>query len=323
MVKTINQTLPPSIAEAYRRVLVPRYNSINNNRSQALNSNIYHGPPDYIPVYYMRRARNAAMYLLNEFEPNLSKAGRNSFIFARMSEILSDNFNPVYWHQLTIAGDKCSLDTPTCNLDVGGVAPAYQDPLRRASFCQYGTINQSYDTPAPEAPWPNPFSGWYGEVNATQYKDIWLAQRTFKLNSPVSLNWFHNRPIFAVLNESWDIDASFRGNRMWFSSSVISNWGFSWPYNSTTRYPMRPHVSSLFKSRLRIPPASTPWNHVFVKKSIVDLHEAAWRYWDFNSAYIEMVACPTPPMGRYFARNDSIQCWYDVSVQAYTAKDSI
>lgn len=312
-------TIPPSLLTAYNRVLRPHDRYDQAGISVQLRGTIkYPTAVDTRPVT-LQRARAAAAWLGDEHAAGMSHAARLDFETQRTNDILARSFAAPYWAAASVLADETQDAIVSCVPDPGGVAPAYADPLRQASWCTMYYVNTTYANPPVHTSPPSPSAGWYGEVDSLFYADVWFAQKRLAYSFPVNIGSGANQPIYADLTYALEMSASFRGNKMWASvtiapavTDVFPLW--FWPWE-----PARAFLHNEFMHKLPIAPDATPWSQTITASLPLDLRYAnVLRSQAFANKVILYVA-PIPAHGRYFARNDDVQVWLTASADLYYA----
>lgn len=319
MAKVANLAIPPSLLAQYIGVLRPADRYDQPGTAVQLRGTVFNPtPPDRRPIT-LQRARVAAAWLGARHAIGMSPRSRRDFETARVNEILARDFAAPYWAPATALYDRTQSVTPLCVLDEGGVAPAYADPARRASWCVYRDVAATYVNPPPETSPPNPSAGWFGDVQATQYQDRWYAQRRFDFSTPVSIGGAGDAPIWADIAATLALSASHRGNRMWASLTLatVSNPFYEPPNPPYER--SRAFIRREFVYRLPVSPAATPWAQTITRNLALDLRHAGGAGYEADNRWLVFYIAPTPPHGRYFARNDWCRCWLAAAAAAYYA----
>lgn len=319
MTTVVNIAIPPSLLSLYNKVLRPWNRYDYPDTQLEIRGDIRYPSPYISKNITLTRARVAAAWLGDRHASGMSKRARQDFETARVNEILARSFVAPYWSAATVVSERTENAIPSCVLDVNGVAPAYQDPARRASWCVYRFINNVYVNPAPETSPPNPSAGWYGEVAATQYQDIWLAQKRYEFSFPVNIGTSTDTPYWADVSFAHDMSASFRGNKLWPSVTLCPVTAISLPKYSAGFEPARAFLRNQFMYHFPISAAATPWSQSVSSSLPLDLRFADPDQRYLNANYCVFYICPIPAHGRYFARNDTVQVWLTTTAVAYYA----
>lgn len=319
MTTIINIAIPPALLELYNRVLRPRNRYDYPNTQVEVRGTIRNPVTTLSKNITLTRARVAAAWLGDRHASGMTKRARQDFETARVNEIMARSFVAPYWSSATLVSDRTENSVPACVLDVNGVAPAYQDPARRASWCVYRKIVTDYANPPAETSPPNPSAGWYGEVAATQFQDVWFAQRRLIFQFPVNIGTGTDTPFWADVSWTSDMSASFRGNKMWASVTICPLTAFSLPLYAPGFEPARAFLKNIFMYKFPVDAAATPWSQTVTQQIPIDLRFAHPDPKYINATYCLLYVAPIPAHGRYFARNDTVQVWLDVSADAYYA----
>lgn len=309
MARVTNLVIPPSLLDSYLHLLVPRDRCDQPDESVQLRGTIYHPIQTDTRPLVLRHAREAAAWLGDEHASGMTRRARQDFETTRVNEILDRDFTAPYWAEATSVADETQSLPVTCVLDVDGVGPAYQDPLRRASWCTEYKGTTTYANPAPHTSPPNPSAGWYGDVAATQFEDRWFAQKHHYFDFPVVVGTNGTVPLWADVSVTLELSASFRGNRMWASTVLAATPAPSFPFPTAANEYGRAMIVNGFIYRLPLDPPATPWSQTIVKDFPIDLRKL---YADPSYASATKMVFwvgAIPPHGRYFSRNDWCQCW--------------
>lgn len=319
MAKVTNLVIPPSQLQWYISLLRPANRYDQPGTAVQLRGTVFNPtPPDTRPIT-LQRARIAATWLGDRHAAGMSARARQDFETARVNEIIARVFAAPYWTAATALYDRTQSETPNCVLNVDGVAPAYQDPLRRASWCVYGKNMTTYANPAPNTEPPDPSAGWYGDVQATQFQDRWFAQKRFDFSTPVSIGGAADAPIWASIATTLDLSASFRGNKLWASINLATDAEPAyWPPDAGFEY-SRAFLAREFIYRFPITAPATPWAQSVTHEIALDLRHAGGTDYTAGDKWIILYVAPIPPHGRYFARNDWCRCWLTATAAAYYA----
>jgi len=320
MAKVTNQSVPPSLADLFSSVISSTdwYNRTDTIAKLSPSIRLPTTVDDRAEL--LRRAYQAAEDYADNEIGKIDTSARRAFRNARLAEILSAGFTTDWWYSCDIPNTKVRVKVPYCYSSPDAVAPAYQDPARIAAHCSYGNWSSQYDTPAAHSDLPTPSLGWRGEVQSGQWKDLWCTSMMVDAWPPYIVTHKTKRPLWAVIDYSIDLSASFRGNRLWGSLNIGCQAASS--YLDSSDYNRKLHNTITPEHRYYIPidPPATPWSQTITGQAIIDLHGLQYRP-DTSTKYHMLIhISPIPAWGRYFARNDFVQCWVDVSVAVWQAK---
>ena len=319
MTRITGLAIPPSLLAQYNKLLIPLYRYDYAATSVQLRGAVRNPPAVDTRPLTLQRARIAAAWLGDRHAATLSRRARQDFETQRVNEILARNFAAPYWAAATMVSDMTEDATPQCVLDINGVAPAYQDPNRQASWCVYRKIANVYANPAPQTSPPNPSAGWYGDVQSLVFEDRWWAQRRYEFSFPVNIGTNTDTPVWGDLSITHEMSASFRGNRLWASVTIAPLTTPSLPRYGAGFEPARAFLQNTFAYRLPIAPAATPWDQTVTRNLAIDLRWADPEKYYNNATYLVLYIAPIPAHGRYFARNDWVQVWLTTTAAAYYA----
>lgn len=319
MTRITGLAIPPSLLAQYNKLLIPLYRYDYAATSVQLRGAVRNPPAVDTRPLTLQRARIAAAWLGDRHAAAMSARARQDFETQRVNEILARNFVAPYWAAATQVSDMTEDVVPQCVLDVAGVAPAYQDPNRQASWCVYRKAASVYANPAPHTSPPSPSAGWYGDVQALVYADRWYAQKRHELQFPVNIGTNTDTPVWGDLTITHEMSASFRGNRLWASVTIAPFTTPSLPFRAIGFELAYAFLKNTFAYRLPISPAATPWSQTVSRSLAIDLRWADPRKYYGNAAYMALFIAPTPAHGRYFARNDQVQVWLTTSATAHYA----
>lgn len=314
----VGQIIPPSLQQEYAKTTrtIDSWDTAPIQAQQAYS--VQH------PIVYDRRSEArrdayiAAEWIQRTNVPGLKARSKTLFIADRVAEIVAGSFNASYWSSHAPSNTYAEKRLPSCVLDVDGVAPGYQDPARRASWCTYFAFPDRYSVPAPESPLPSPSPGWYGDVQGTQWQDRWLVSLRYEHDIGTQIGDSTDTPLWIKCDLTWGLSASHRPNRMWASANISServlDWYFREPFGTWKSDYIRPN----YVYRLPLNAGSPPWSQSVSRSIILDVRRRGLLQAAINNAIkIQTMVTPTPPHGRYFARNDWAQCWLYATCTAY------
>jgi hypothetical protein len=320
MAKVTNQTVPPSLADLFSSVISSTDWYNRSDTIAKLNPAIRRPSTVDDRSELLRRAWQAAEDYADNEIGMIDTSARRAFVEARLAEILTAGFTTDWWYSVPIANTKVRVRVPFCYSNPGAVAPAYQDPARIAATCQYNAWSSQYNVPAAHSDLPTPSLGWRGEVQSGQWKDLWCTSLLYDAFASYVVSHKTKRPMWAVVDYSIDLSASFRGNRLWGSLNIGCQAASS--YTTSDDYNSKLHNTVSPEHRFYIPinPPATPWSQTITGRSIIDLHGLQYRPKTSNYYHMLIHITPVPAWGRYFARNDFVQCWVDTSIAVWQAK---
>lgn len=319
MTRVTSLAIPPSLLGAYNKILVPTNRYDQAGEFVQLRGTVRNPIAIDKRPLSLRLARAAATWLGDQHAAGMSKSARQDFETQRTNEVLARSFVAPYWSAGAVLADQTQDAVVTCVPDPGGVSPAYADPLRQASWCTMYYVNNTYANPAPNTAPPNPSAGWYGEVAALSYQDIWFAQKRLAWSFPVNIGSAANQPLFVDLSYTLDMSSSFRGNKMWASVTIaptVTN--FLPPFVSPWE-PARAFLLNEFMQRLPVAAPATPWSQTITTTLPLDVRFANAIRPQSNANKIVLYVSPIPAHGRYFSRNDFVQVWLTTVASAYYA----
>jgi hypothetical protein len=256
-------------------------------------------------------AAAAATWLANAWIGQKEAFGWSEFYAARFNEVMTKNLEAPYWRSLETTWDRTGIAYPEVGPFKGTVNPAYDDPFRQPTECQYHNYDRLYDTPTFPSMGADKSPGWAGAVDAGYFKDLWHATRILAFTIPTAQRTTTRRPIILHVTAAIRCTATLRGNVIWFAIGTKARIvGTSWTPSLDDK--PQAHYKPSWKFTGAIPDA-TPggWLH--------DESVDTWRYGSWNtlstqpsSGQIVAVEIGTPPsLGRYYARNDSIVVLHD------------
>lgn len=260
---------------------------------------------------------DAATWLTAAWHGGGDPATQSAFYAARFNEVVARQFASPYWAMLELESDKTGVSYPEVLPFSGTVNPAYQDPLRQPTDCQYHGYSRVYTTPVYPSFGEDKSPGWQGEVQSSKFRDLWHTTRILTFTIPLNQQNATNRPIILAMNITIEATATIRGNKVWFAPITIarvrnSGWNPELETNTPTNF--RPEWA--FSGML--PGDSVGgWSH--------DEAVALWRYgsWKWlekqkNTGQIVTVEIgTTPSLGRYYSRNDLVTVTHDETVAVY------
>lgn len=315
------QNIPPSLATAYGRHIRSNTSWEYTGTQSGINGQQFYGVEPDNRNYLLRQAHFAADWLAERHAPTLRGRALAEWRTPIIADILAGSFSPEYFEAGVLLNDFTQEKIPECFLDADGVDPAYADPARVASYCRYHGYTSNYVTPAPNTEPPNPSPGWFGDVQGGEFQDRWAAQRRLDYNFQSFVFTKDRRPLFIVADCQWDLSASFRGNRLWASANVMA---LHWNNLTTPDDYWRQahfHPNHNWVHRFPVAPAATPWAETINRRIITDVTKRHGAKLLNNRKNISLYLAPSPPFGRYFARNDWCRCWFSSSVAVYNAID--
>lgn len=319
MARTTQPNVPPSQQAQYSQIITTQQPVTSPQWQTTAASTRYDQKQQPKPYPILDYAQAAAEYIQIWRATDLQGRERLDFISARKAEIMNGSFPVEWWQEQAPIYDLTARVIPTCVLDTAHVAPPYRDPLRRASWCQAYYSDMQYANPAPHSGLPTPSAGWFGDVQATQFKDRWWAERTWAFAGGGDYYHRHNNPFFLWIEITMDLYASSKPNNFWPSwDMVILNTYYSPGYY---KFPFHGTLKPKFRYRLPLSPAATPWAQTITTKMPYDIrrYEGRGSETPQNSGFIQVLLMPMPPHGRYFSNNDSCGCWFTASVRCFQA----
>jgi hypothetical protein len=204
--------------------------------------------------------------------------------------------------------------------DPDGVAPAYEDPFRIASWSRAYKSDLDYAEPPPLSELPQPSLGWYGDVQGGIFRDRWVTQRAERYVGISELGRQTYYPVWAKVAITQNLSASTRGNRMWGSvsiSAMITDYGPGSTYWGTR---FRGMTNPDYAYRFPVSPPTTPWAETINTTHIIDASQVypGFHAWQYKILLLRIT--PFAPHGRYFARNDWCRCWTTATTEVFQAK---
>ena len=320
MARSSAVTVPPSLQALYARHI----RQLNPHNSPldtlVISNNVFARTPPYRRLSLLELAQASAEWLADYHDGGVSAGARREFINARKAEILAGTFPVEFWQPITKTGPWSLTYQPTWQLAPGSVDPAYADPLRIATKPNYRVNSTRVTLPPPMTGPPGASPGFYGDVQTGVYADRWQSSLQYFAQLPVTMPKRTTQKLWLKVDWSLDLSASFRGNRMWmvpacnFRIDTVPRW----PTAEGSGFPGWIQQHRVY--RLPLTPEATPW---IVTSSGRYLNELGYAYhgeWNPLFDALAVMVAPIPPHGRYFSRNDWIQCWLTATVDIYLSQ---
>lgn len=320
MAQSYNVNVPPSLQALYFRHLrqLNPHNSILD--TLVISNNVFARTPPRRRLTLLELAQESAEWLARHHDGGVSAGARREFITARKAELMAGVFPVEFWEEVPTTGPWSLTWEPSSIAAPGVVDPAYADPIRQASEPDYSGIPVEVALPAPQTGPPGASPGFFGDVQAEVYADRWYSALKHLAQLPVTMPTPTTQRLWLRVDYTMDLSASFRGNRVWMVPACHVNIDTTprWPVASGRGFPGYIEQHRVF--RLPLDPPSTPWATVNTGRCLEELGHAHRGEWDPASDGLGIVIAPIPPHGRYFSRNDWVQCWMTASVSVFLSQ---
>lgn len=266
-----------------------------------------------------RAASDAANWLARQWVRVTDKASTSSFMADRRQEVLDGTFDASYWHTCPLLSQTTQYAEPTILPFAGVQDPNYYNPNRQPTQSGWSNFSAEYPTPSfPTLP-PQPSPGFEGEVAATYFTDLWLAQQVFLFSLPASFTYRDLRPVMIQLAATIQAQSSHQGNRAWFTlqhRTEFHDASHAAQFQRMLTWYERHH---LFDGDL---PAPNPngWSHEVEVSSIRSHGTAAQGDIALTWNRLTLTVAVPPTQGRYFSDNDWVRVAFDAHPTLYLAR---
>ena len=320
MARSSAVTVPPSLQALYARHI----RQLNPHNSPldtlVISNNVFARTPPYHRLTLLELAQDSAEWLADYHAGGVSAGARREFITARKAEILAGEFPVEFWQPIQKTGPWSLTYQPLFEAAPESVDPAYADPIRQASKPNYRVPSKRVALPPSMTGPPGASPGFFGDVQSTIYADRWQSSLQYFAKLPVKMPKRTTQKLWLKVDWSLDLSASFRGNRMWMVPAC--NFRIDptprWPTSGLRGFPAWIQQNRVY--RLPLTPPATPW---VVTSSGRHLNELCYAYrgeWSSQYAAVAVMVAPIPPHGRYFSRNDWVQCWLTATVEIFLSQ---
>lgn len=321
MAKVTGQSIPPSMAALFASSVTMSTPYTSTFAIARADEELMGLKPIETKNKLLIRARVAADWLTLKHASGMSETAKRDYRASRVTEIMAGNFSAEWWDVVPLIGQDVQLFTPLTEAAPNSIPIEWRDPDRQASRVNYYQVPDTYAKPADYTDGVQKSPGFYGSVQEGVFVDEWAAQLRYKyqINTPIG-DGLQN-PLWARIETSHVMSASFRGNRFW--ASVNFSPTPTTDFNSTlTKYnEWRGSIARENVRRLPLLPPQTPWAQTITQWHTVDLiHHTHLRRETIIDKFF-LCASPSPPNGRYFSRNDWCRCWLFCTPTVYIAKE--
>lgn len=166
-----------------------------------------HRTPDSPDEKISQLALNAAQWLADHHTREVSEIGRDSFVVARVNEILSGSFPPKYWDVCPEYSTQNYKSIPVCTPRSPQPLPKFQTPGSANSNCVYSTCQPDNGQP-----------GFSGSTHLDGYfHDDFLIEKQTVFTVPAPLWTCGVRPMFSKHETQWLVNHRHKNHQMWCS----------------------------------------------------------------------------------------------------------
>lgn len=319
MAKVAGQTVPPSLIDAFSKVVKGGMSEIDGYTIDGVNPRAVSARRHEDQTPAAKFASSTAAWMTDKWMRTADRGSRSRFYTARRSEIIRGNFNAEFWAAGVMFSDTTELSYPTVSPYPAEWNPAYWDELRQPTKCDFKDIASIYPTPegagSPAAPAP----GWKGAVIDSKWRDLYQAQRRLEFTLQHGITKDDGRPVAIRLDWTIEAEATTRGNKNWFTLIVhpifrTNSWGPETASGALARWAREDQFAK------QIPGENAGgWSHTEHHRNTRDARAFAEFYANQPCDILTLRIASPPSLGMYGSRNDDVAVMTTGTAAVYTA----